>query len=283
MAQPPYSKRRFRVHWLPSGRSCSAGPEDTLLEAAARSGLSLPQACRNGNCLRCEATLLEGQTVRPPGDLPRTQGMVLPCVDRAASDLVLQNPAVGVQQHRILACQPQPERRRLDGWTEHRLLAPAGTRDGQALERGQLATPLGKVPLYFSGVLDARILVTALPPQPHWPTARLHEMAHRILAGDPVVQVELTTMRPWKREERTTLAVDGFGLAATHSAPAGTEVIWLAAQAPPAWLQCTPWHHAQGCGSAVICLCQPSLLKLRGRALQSAGYRLQHTEVQWPN
>lgn len=201
--------------------------------------------------------------------------MVLPCVDRAASDLVLHNAAVGMQQHRVLACQTQPGRRRLDGWTEHPLLAPAGTTDGQALERGQLTTPLGKVPLYFSGVLVARTLVTALPPRTHWPTARLHDAALQTLAGDPVVQVELTTLRPWRLEERTTLAVDGFGLAAVGTAPVGTEVIWLAEQQPPGWLFYTPWHRAQGRGGSITCFCEPRLRKLRGPALRRAGYRLQ--------
>lgn len=52
------------THWtislLPDGKQFSAFPGEPLLAAGHRAGFTFPQACRNGNCLRCEGFLLHG-------------------------------------------------------------------------------------------------------------------------------------------------------------------------------------------------------------------------------
>ena len=42
------------------GASYGADSTETLLEAGLRAGFGFPSACRNGNCLRCQGTLLRG-------------------------------------------------------------------------------------------------------------------------------------------------------------------------------------------------------------------------------
>lgn len=71
-----------------------AAPEASLIEAARAAGLRLPSACRNGTCRACLAQLLDGAVqyrIEWPG-LSReehAQGLVLPCVALARSDLQL--------------------------------------------------------------------------------------------------------------------------------------------------------------------------------------------------
>lgn len=49
-----------RVTLLPSGLAFSAQPGQDLLSAAAKAGIAVPSACRNGVCELCEARLLAG-------------------------------------------------------------------------------------------------------------------------------------------------------------------------------------------------------------------------------
>jgi CDP-4-dehydro-6-deoxyglucose reductase len=50
--------RHIRI--LPCGQYFPAHPGESTLDAGRRAGLAFPQACRNGNCLRCEGRLLMG-------------------------------------------------------------------------------------------------------------------------------------------------------------------------------------------------------------------------------
>lgn len=66
---------------------------ESLLAAGRRAGFTFPQACRNGNCLRCEARLLCGQVrnMRVPDSARVDAGTatILPCVVTAESDCAL--------------------------------------------------------------------------------------------------------------------------------------------------------------------------------------------------
>lgn len=69
----------------------------TVLAAALAAGISLPSSCRNGSCRTCMCQLLSGQvayTIEWPGLSrdERQDGLILPCVAVAVSDLVLHVP-----------------------------------------------------------------------------------------------------------------------------------------------------------------------------------------------
>jgi ferredoxin len=88
----------FRVRLEPAGLSFTAPADASLLLAAARANISLPSSCRNGTCRTCLCRLLEGQidyAIEWPGVSfdERAEGLILPCVARARSDLVLDAPA----------------------------------------------------------------------------------------------------------------------------------------------------------------------------------------------
>lgn len=76
----------------------TAREDETVLTAALRAGLDVPNSCRTGTCRRCMALLQQGEihyTVEWPGLIPeeRAQGWILPCVAQARSEIVLDLPA----------------------------------------------------------------------------------------------------------------------------------------------------------------------------------------------
>lgn len=72
----------------------SAGPEQTLLQAALQAGAFMLSSCRNGTCRAYVRQLLDGEIayrIEWPG-LSREEkaaGWILPCVAEARSDLRL--------------------------------------------------------------------------------------------------------------------------------------------------------------------------------------------------
>jgi len=70
----------------------------TLLKAAERGGIRLPSSCRNGTCRTCLCKLDSG-TVRYLVEWPgvsreeKQEGLILPCVAVAETDVVLTVPA----------------------------------------------------------------------------------------------------------------------------------------------------------------------------------------------
>jgi ferredoxin len=88
----------FRVSVEPKGLSFETDSQSSLLEAALRSGVTLPNSCRNGTCRTCICLMLRGSVeyrVAWPGlslDEKR-EGYILPCVAVATSDLVIESPA----------------------------------------------------------------------------------------------------------------------------------------------------------------------------------------------
>ncbi|TAL94777.1 MAG: 2Fe-2S iron-sulfur cluster binding domain-containing protein [Paraburkholderia sp.] len=91
--------RTFFVRIEPSGKTFDAPDSLTVLEAAGFAGLRLPRSCRNGTCRTCMCQLKEGRvryTIEWPGLTreEKAEGLILPCVAIAASDLVIDVPDV---------------------------------------------------------------------------------------------------------------------------------------------------------------------------------------------
>lgn len=84
-----------RITLQPSGHHFDARDDQTLLQAAQGAGVRLPSSCRNGTCRTCRCRVLEGaalHTIEWPGlsREEKNEGWILPCVARAASDVVLE-------------------------------------------------------------------------------------------------------------------------------------------------------------------------------------------------
>ncbi len=84
------------VRVLPSGEEFFVEGNNTVLEAALRSGLPLKYGCSNGNCGECKAKLSAGQVTKVhPHDFvlsesDRADGHFLMCSYSAVSDLVIE-------------------------------------------------------------------------------------------------------------------------------------------------------------------------------------------------
>ncbi|PLZ04215.1 ferredoxin [Burkholderia sp. WAC0059] len=81
----------------PLGQTFEAPAGLTLLEAAGLARIRLPRSCRNGTCRTCLARLVSGTiryTVEWPGLMPeeKAEGLILPCVAVAETDLVIEAP-----------------------------------------------------------------------------------------------------------------------------------------------------------------------------------------------
>jgi ferredoxin len=92
MTRPP-----FTVRVEPLGRSFEAPDSLTVLEAAGFANLRLPRSCRNGTCRTCLCRLVSGTvsyTIEWPGVSreEKAEGLILPCVAVAESDLVIEVP-----------------------------------------------------------------------------------------------------------------------------------------------------------------------------------------------
>lgn len=84
----------YTVTIEPSGHTFTALPEETLLEAALRSGINISYNCSNGTCGDCKAQLLSGDIESIPADYrfslqEKNERYILLCSSRAASDLVI--------------------------------------------------------------------------------------------------------------------------------------------------------------------------------------------------
>jgi ferredoxin len=82
----------------PKGLLYETDAQSTLLEAALRSGVVLPNSCRNGTCRTCICLMRSGSVayrIEWPGlsfDEKR-EGYILPCVAVAQEDVVIESPA----------------------------------------------------------------------------------------------------------------------------------------------------------------------------------------------
>jgi CDP-4-dehydro-6-deoxyglucose reductase len=84
------------VQVKPSGREFLVDGNDSLLEAALRSGLSLDYGCSIGSCGKCKARILSGQAHRTRHSdyaltaAEKNAGVVLMCCHTALTDLVIE-------------------------------------------------------------------------------------------------------------------------------------------------------------------------------------------------
>jgi CDP-4-dehydro-6-deoxyglucose reductase len=79
---------------LTSGRQFQAEPNENLLDAGLRGGVSLAYSCRTGRCSTCKARVVTGQTAPLVAEtgLPEEEGAdgwILTCARAAATDLTL--------------------------------------------------------------------------------------------------------------------------------------------------------------------------------------------------
>jgi len=80
----------------PSGRQFAAEPDETLLEAALRQGLTMPYGCKDGACGACKGKVVEGSVdhgksqAHALSDADKAAGLTLYCCATAKSDLVIE-------------------------------------------------------------------------------------------------------------------------------------------------------------------------------------------------
>jgi len=93
-----------QVSILPSKHDFLVEGQDTLLEAAMRSGIPLNYGCSGGNCGLCKAKLVSGQVKKTHAhdfaisEADKNQGYILLCSNTAVSDLVIEAPVAGSVQ-----------------------------------------------------------------------------------------------------------------------------------------------------------------------------------------
>ena len=86
----------FKIKIEPSGHQFEATPDETVLEAALRHGISLPYSCRGGNCGSCKAKVKQGQIEYqhiPDGisSKEKNAGFALLCQAYSRQDLVIES------------------------------------------------------------------------------------------------------------------------------------------------------------------------------------------------
>jgi CDP-4-dehydro-6-deoxyglucose reductase len=104
----------FHINLHQDDRAFTARDDETVLEAALRSGVVLPYGCRNGACGACKGKLIRGEfhyrDVTLTGITPeeRADGFVLFCQALPASDLVIETRRInnkGFPAIRRLPCR----------------------------------------------------------------------------------------------------------------------------------------------------------------------------------
>lgn len=104
----------YRIRILPSGHEFSAEPDEPLLDAALRQGITLPYGCRNGTCAACVGKVVEGEVSYPDGQPPALSdaeaatGQALLCQARAGSDCEIE--AREIDQARDIVVRTLPIR-----------------------------------------------------------------------------------------------------------------------------------------------------------------------------
>jgi CDP-4-dehydro-6-deoxyglucose reductase len=84
------------------GKAFSQSAGQTLLDAAAKSGIGLPYSCKTGRCSTCKCKVLSGQSVATVDELGLTseekaQGFILSCVRSALTDMLIEVEDLGDQ------------------------------------------------------------------------------------------------------------------------------------------------------------------------------------------
>lgn len=85
----------WKVTFVPSGREIMVEPDETILEAALRDGLSVNYHCNNGSCGECQARVIEGQYRSTShsdfffSEADKRRSMILTCSTAPESDMVI--------------------------------------------------------------------------------------------------------------------------------------------------------------------------------------------------
>jgi CDP-4-dehydro-6-deoxyglucose reductase len=84
------------------GKAFSQSVGQTLLDAAAKSGIGLPYSCKTGRCSTCKCKVFSGQSVATVDELGLTseekaQGFILSCVRSALTDMLIEVEDLGDQ------------------------------------------------------------------------------------------------------------------------------------------------------------------------------------------
>lgn len=92
-AKPSGRSDGFAVEFRRSGRTINCDPDDTVLTAAARAGITVPSSCGEGVCGTCKTTMLSGSVDMDHrgGIRPReiAQDKILLCCSTPREDLVI--------------------------------------------------------------------------------------------------------------------------------------------------------------------------------------------------
>jgi len=91
------SRPRYRITLAPSGLVFEASSDQSLLKAARAARIVMPSSCRNGTCRTCLCRMQSGTVgyqIEWPGlsSDEKDEGLILPCVAVAQTDLVLDSP-----------------------------------------------------------------------------------------------------------------------------------------------------------------------------------------------
>ena len=84
------------VKLIPSGRDFLVDGNDSILEAAVRSGLRMSYGCANGNCGKCKTRLVSGEVHKTRdhdyvlSEREKQMGYLLACCHTAVTDVVLE-------------------------------------------------------------------------------------------------------------------------------------------------------------------------------------------------
>ncbi|MHB1950843.1 MAG: 2Fe-2S iron-sulfur cluster-binding protein [Acidiferrobacteraceae bacterium] len=90
-----------QIRLLPSNHEFLIEGNDTILDAALRSGLSLNYGCSSGNCGLCKAKIVSGSVKKIRhsdlvlSDAEKAEGLVLLCTHTAITDLVIDAAVAG--------------------------------------------------------------------------------------------------------------------------------------------------------------------------------------------
>jgi len=90
----------FTISVEPSGRRFVAEPDETLLAAGIRQGITLPYGCKDGACGSCKCLKRSGSVVHAPYQAKalsadeEAAGLILTCRASALSDVVLESRQV---------------------------------------------------------------------------------------------------------------------------------------------------------------------------------------------
>lgn len=90
----------YSVTVQPSGRTFTVAPDEAILPAGIRQGISLPYGCKDGACGSCKCKLLSGSVVhgahqeKALSHAEADAGMILTCCAMPQSDLLLESRQV---------------------------------------------------------------------------------------------------------------------------------------------------------------------------------------------